>query len=138
MKKIILFTLIISIITLGGYVSGQKVCGKMGGWGSGAAPLEKNESSFQTNIEKKCMGICQERVALMEAMRDEKSDEAAIHARIEKIGNLQVLLEKEIASHIFEVKSGLPPAEQRAYLDRIHKELKRSINQCGYGEILKD
>ena len=98
--------------------------------------LKKLESSFQKEANELCMTICQERLELLNLMKDKKADREVVNRKIEKIGGLQILLEKQMASHIFEVKKSLTPEQSQAYLDRIREGLRKSIQQCGYGKKL--
>ncbi len=152
MKKLILFTVLISVVTLGGFWGGKKVCMLMWpgslnpsqnwyfalGLNTGQAEsLKRLESSFRKETDGLCMTICQERLNLLNLMKQKEANEEVINKKIEAIGGLQVLLEKQIAAHILEVKKNLTPEQSLAYLDRIHEELRDSVRQSGYGEILK-
>ena len=104
---------------------------------SQAESLKKDEMSFRERTDKLCMKICQERLRLLGQMREKNTDRLALYRKIEEIGVLQVSLEKEIATHILNVKDDLTPEQSQAYLDRIHAEFRDSLKKSGYGEILK-
>ncbi len=152
MKKLFIFTVLISVITLAGFWSGRKMCMLM--WPGSLNPnqswyfnlgmnaqqaqsLKKLDSAFRKDTDKVCMRICKERLDLLNMMRDPNINPDAIYKKIEEIGVLQVSLEKEIATHILKVKKDLTPEQSEAYLNTIRKELQTSIKQNGYGEVLK-
>ena len=152
MKKLLLFAVLISAVTLGGFWGGKKVCMMM--WPGSVNPsqawyfelglnaqqaesLKKLETSFRDRTDKLCMKICGERVKLLNQMREKNADREAIYKKIEEIGASQILLEKEIATHILNVKENLAPEQSRAYIDRIHEQFRDSLRKNGYDEILK-
>ncbi len=151
MKKLLFFTILISAITLVGFWGGRKACMLM--WPASLNPsqnwyyalglspeqaesLKGIEGSFRKDADKMCMRICAERFELLNLMGKKDADAGAVNQKIEEIGGLQVLLEKQIASHILEVKKGLTPSQTEAYLNRIHRELAESTKRNGYGEVL--
>ncbi len=153
MKKLLFFTVLISAVTLAGFWGGRKVCMLMwpgsvnpsGAWyfnlglnQEQAESLKKLDSLFRKDTDKVCMRVCKERLELLNMMRDPKADPKVIYKKIEEIGALQVSLEKEIATHILKVKKDLTPEQSEAYLNTIRKELRESIKQNGYGEILNE
>ena len=152
MKKLLLFTALISLVTLGGFFGGKKVCMMM--WPGSVNPsqawyfelglnppqaeaLKKLEISFRDRTDKLCMKICEERLKLLNQMKEKNVDREAVYRKIEEIGTLQISLEKEIAGHILNVKDDLTPAQSQAYLDRIHEQFRDSLKKSGYEEILK-
>ena len=152
MKKLLLFTTIISLVTLGGFFGGKKACMMM--WPGSVNPsqawyfelglnkqqaesLKNLETSFRERTDKLCMTICAERLKLLNQMKGKNVDRPAVYRKIEEIGALQVSLEKEIATHILNVKDDLTPAQSQAYLDRIHEQFRDSLKKSGYDEILK-
>jgi hypothetical protein len=152
MKKLLIFTVIVSLVTLGGFFGGKKVCMMM--WPGSVNPsqawyfelglnppqaeaLKKLETSFRGRTDKLCMKICEERLKLLNQMRQGHVDREIIYKKIEEIGALQVSLEKEIATHILNVKDDLTPTQSQAYLDRIHEQFRDSLKKSGYDEILK-
>jgi len=151
MKKLLFFTIVISAITLAGFWGGRKACMLM--WPASLNPsqnwyytlglsqeqaetLKKVDASFRKDADKMCMKICRERLDLLNLMGKKDADPVAVNRKIEEIGGFQVLLEKQIASHILEVKKDLTPEQTDAYMNRIHRELAESIKQSGYGEVL--
>lgn len=153
MKKLIVFTVLVSTVTLIGFWGGRKVCMLMMWPGSlrptqawyfnlGLSPeqaqsLSQLDSTFRKDTDQFCMRICRERLELLNLMRDPKTNPELIYQKIEEIGALQVSLEKEIATHILKVKNDLTPEQSEAYLARIRNELQESIKRSGYGEVLK-
>ncbi len=152
MKKLIFFTVLISLVTLGSFWGGKKVCMLM--WPGSLNPsqnwystvglnseqadsLKKLDTSFRQDADKLCMTICKERLELLNLMKGKNADQEIVYRKIEKIGGLQIFLEKQIASHILEVKKNLTPEQSQAYLNRIHEELRQSMIKNGYGEVLK-
>jgi Spy/CpxP family protein refolding chaperone len=152
MKKIILFVVLISAVTLFSFWGGKKVCMMM--WPGSINPnqswyysfgltaeqeasLKKMDASFRKDGDKLCMQICKGRLDLLNLIKEKNPNEARVHQKIEEIGQMQILLEKTIADHIIEVKKGLTPAQSEAYLDRVHQEITRSIEKSGYSEALK-
>lgn len=152
MKKLLIFTVLISAITLAGFWGGRKICMLM--WPGSLNPsqswyfnlgmnakqaesLKKLDSAFRKDTDKVCMRICKERLDLLNMMRDPNVKPDAVYRKIEEIGVLQISLEKEIATHILKVKKDLSPEQSEAYLNTIRQELRESIKQSGYGEVLK-
>lgn len=152
MKKLLLFTVLISAVTLIGFFGGKKACMMM--WPGSVNPsqawyfalglnseqaeaLKKLDGSFRRDSDKLCMTICKERLELLNLMKDKNADQRVIHRKIEEIGKLQVFLEKQIADHILRVKKDLTPEQSSVYLERVHQEIRRSIQEGGYGEALK-
>ena len=153
MKKLLFFTAVIALVTLAGFFGGKKVCMMM--WPGSVNPsqawyfqlgldagqareLQGLESSFRKQADGLCMKICKERLALLRTMRQKDADPETVNHKIEEIGQLQFLLEKQIAAHILEVKKDLTPEQSQVYFDRIHQELQRSIVQSGYSEALSE
>ncbi len=153
MKKLLFFTVFISVVTLAGFWGGRKVSMMLMWPGSlnpsqqwyfnlGLTPeqaqtLKQLESSFRKETDPLCIRICKERLELLKLMRRDPADQEAIYQKIEAISALQTSLEKEIATHILEVKKDLTSEQSEIYLDRIREELHASISRSGYGEILK-
>lgn len=151
MKRLAVFAVFISVVTLVGFWGGKKACMLMWpgsvnpsqGWrlalgltDDQARQLGEIEKSFHKEADPLCMQICRERLELLKLMSQSSVDPNAVHAKIDRIGGLQVLLEKQIASHILEVKKDLTPKQSQNYLNRIRRELYESICQSGYGQIL--
>lgn len=151
MRKLIIFVAIVSAITLAGFWGGRKACMLM--WPGSMNPsqnwyfalglnaeqaksLEKLESSFRKDTDDHCMKICKERLGLLRLISHKGANGEVVNRKIEEIGTLQVLLEKQIAAHILEVKKDLTPEQADAYLGHIRAELHQSIIRSGYGEIL--
>jgi len=150
MKKLLLYTILISAITLAAFWGARKACMMM--WPGSLNPsqqwyfnlglspeqaqvLKNMDSLFRKDTDKFCMWICKERLELLNMIRSNVSPEL-VYKKIEDIGAMQVSLEKEIASHILKVKQDLSPAQSEAYLGRIREELQDSIRQAGFGEVL--
>lgn len=151
MRKLLAFAVLISVVTIAGFWGGRKVCMLMwpgsvnpsGAWyfnlglnDKQADSLKRLESGFRKDADKFCMRICKERLELLNMMKDPKVKPDLIYKKIEEVGALQVSLEKQIATHILQVKNDLTPEQSEAYLNRIHRELADSIKQAGYGEVL--
>ena len=132
MKKIVIFAVFIALVTLAGFWAGRQCCLFVCSAREPAAG-----SSFRGEADALCVKICDRRLELVDLMRADAPDRALLNARIEEIGALQTSLEKRIAAHMLDLKKRLTPEEGRAYLARIHKELRRSIEQGEYGEAVK-
>lgn len=154
MKKLLVLTVIVSMMTFAGFWGGRKICMVLM-WPAGLNPnqnwyyalglndeqanaLREQEKSFRKDTDRLCMRICKERLELMNLMASKTAEPAVVSAKIEEIGALQILLEKEIAAHILEVKRNLTPEQSRAWLERIRGELMRSIAESGYGALLDE
>jgi len=151
MKRLLIFAVLISAVTLAGFWTAPKICMMM--WPGSVHPsqswyfalglnvaqekaLKEAEASFREETDKLCMQICSQRLELLNLMRDPKVSQDAVYQKIEQIGRLQITLEKEIATHILQVKKNLTPAQSEVYLGRIRQELAESIRQSGFGEVL--
>lgn len=152
MKKLIIFTLIISGVTLGGLWSGKKFCtmmsmpagtrsgqalySEMGLDASQAESVRKLEAAFRKDADAMCMRICEERVRLLEQMKDKRVSPDVLYRKTEEIGQLQISLEKKVIGHILEVDKNLKPSQSKAYLERIYQQQCQMIAKSGYGESL--
>lgn len=152
MKKLLIFTVIVSAVTLGGLWSGKKFCTMMSmpvGTRSGQAiysemgldaaqteSVRKLEAAFRKDADALCMRICRERVELLKQMKDKRASQEALDKRVEEIGQMQISLEKKVIAHILQVNKGLTPSQSKAYLERIYEQQCQMIAQSGYGEIL--
>jgi Spy/CpxP family protein refolding chaperone len=153
MKKLLVFTVLVAAVTLAGFWGGRKVCMMLMWPGSvnpsqqwyfnlgltaeQAASLKQLELSFRKDTDPLCIRICKERLELLKLMKSDRVDREAIYQKIEEIGALQTSLEKEIATHILEVKKDLTPEQSEVYIGHIREELYASISRSGYGEVLK-
>lgn len=152
MKKLLWLTILVSVVTLVGFWGGRRMCMLM--WPGSIQPnkawyfnlgltpkqaesLKELDAGFRRDAEKACMGICAERLKLFRLLRDPKTKPDEIDKKIEEIGAMQVVLEKQIAGHILNVKKDLTPPQSEAYLSRIYKEFLQSVKQSGYDEILQ-
>lgn len=152
MKKLIVFTVLVSAVTLAGFWGGKKVCMLM--WPGSVNPsqawyfnlglspeqaesLKNMDSAFRSHADKFCTRICKERLELLQMLREPQTPTDAVYRKIEEIGAMQVALEKEIATHILTAKETLSPEQSRAYLDRIQHTLEESIRQSGYREVIR-
>lgn len=82
------------------------------------------------------MLICQERVRLLEQMKDKRVSSDILYRKTEEIGQLQISLEKKVIAHILEVDKSLTPSQSKAYLERIYRQQCQMIAKSGYGESL--
>ena len=155
MKKsalLILFAILIAGITLFAFWCGKQACMMMSETGptykqtlygdlnlnaEQKQTLKQMDDSFQKEADAICKKICMEKVNLMNLMADKKSSRDSIYRKIEEIGGIQTSLEKKIADHIQEVKTNLTAEQSEAYTKRLNQEFQQSIEQCGYGKILK-
>ncbi len=150
MKKLLLFTVIVSAVTLGGLWSGKKFCSmmsmpgrssqamysEMGLDASQTESVRKLETAFRKEVDALCMRICEERVDLLKEIKNKRISHEAIDKRVEEIGQLQISLEKKVISHILQVDKGLTPSQSAAYLERIYQRQCQMAAQSGYGENL--
>ena len=148
MKKLIIFTLVVSAVTLGGLWSGKKVCNMMStpaGMSSGQAlysgmglsasqtdSIKKLENSFQKESDELCMKVCQERVNLLNQIKNGRISREDIDKKVEAIGQLQIFLEKKTTAHILEINKILTPSQSVTYLERVYQEQCRMTAQSGY------
>ena len=110
MKKLLFLTVLISGVTLAGFLGGKKVC-MMVMWPGSVHPgqawyfnlglnpgqaesLKKLESSFRRDTDKLCMRICRERLDLLNLMKEKNTHQEAVYRKIEEIGKMQTALEK--------------------------------------------
>ena len=152
MKKLIIFTVIVSVVTLGGLWSGRKFCtmismpvgarsgqalySEMGLDASQTESVRKLEAVFRKEADTLCMRICRERVDLLKQLKDKRVSSGVIYAKVEEIGQLQISLEKKVIAHILQVNKTLTPSQSEAYLERIYQQQCRMIAKSGYGESL--
>ena len=152
MKKLLIFTLIVSTVTLGGLWSGKKFCTMMsmpaedrsgqalyseiGLDASQTQAVRKLEASFRKEADELCMQICRERMDLVDQMKDGRTSHETIDRKIEEIGQLQISLEKKVAAHILTINKSLTPSQSVAYLERIYQQQCQMISQSGYSGIL--
>lgn len=152
MKKLLIFTVIVSAVTLGGLWSGKKFCtmmsmpasarsgqalySEMGLDASQTESVRKLETAFRKEMDALCMRICEQRVDLLKEIKNKRISHEAIDKRVEEIGQLQISLEKKVISHILQVDKGLTPSQSAAYLERIYQRQCQLAAQSGYGENL--
>src|SRR3989338_884258 len=122
MKKLILLTAIVSLATLAGFWGFKRscsLCSLKGHFGATSTTKDLQltrdqqkwftplETRFQKQIEGICMQICDKRMEVVDLMSEPGVQSGALHQKIEAVGALQILLEKQIADHVLEVKKGL-------------------------------
>ena len=150
MKKLVIFTVLISAVTLGGLWSGRKFCTMVSmpaGMRSGQAlysgmgldptqteSVNKFEASFRKEADALCMRICQERVRLLEQIKDKNVDPGTIDKKVEEIGQLQISLEKKVIAHILQVDKSLNASQSKEYLERIYRQQCQMVAQNGYAD----
>lgn len=145
MKKLFLFTVLISALTLGAYWGGQRLCMRM--TGSGDAKLgpnwyaelgldkketeifKKQDKAFRQESNRVCMELCQQRMRLLDLLT-QNTDEAQIYQKLDEINVLQAALEKNMVKHMLEVKNQLPTEKGAAYMAHLRQQLEKSIIQC--------
>lgn|SRR3989338_4738627 len=151
MKKILIFAAVVSLIAVGGYWSGQKACRMMMtrmmtsqdlykelGLDAGqAAKLKALDAAFQKSADGVCLKICRERQALIDLMKDKRTTEAALHAKIDAIGRLQTNFEKQTASHVLAVRGLLTPDQAERYLKRVEGQFQQALKKSGYAEYCR-
>ena len=71
------------------------------------------------------MKICKERAALLEQIKIASEPTPEISARIEKIGQLQIDLEKQVAAHIFEAKKRMPPKKAKSFIRHLESQIRQ-------------
>ena len=152
MKKLLIFTVIVSAVTLGGLWSGRKFCAmmsipagtrtgqalysEMGLDASQAESVKKLETSFRKEADELCMKVCRERVSLLDQIKNGRIDREDVDQKVEAIGQLQISLEKKTAAHILDINKILTPSQSGAYLERIYQQQCRMIAQNGYERAL--
>ncbi len=139
MKKLFVFTLVVSLVTLAGFWGGRQVCRMTSGMGSTCFPscnpagsiLSQDpewkalDTEFQDKTRALCMKICKERAALLEQIKIASEPTPEISARIEKIGQLQIDLEKQVAAHIFEAKKRMPPKNAKSFIRHLESQIRQ-------------
>lgn len=145
MKKLILFTLLISAVTAGSFWGGQRLCMRMQNdpnfgtdWlsGLGLAKEEveifkKEDAVFRKETNRMCRELCRQRMELLELI-GQNAGEPEVFQKIDAIGGLQTSLEKNMVKHMLGIKSKLPAEKGSAYLAHLRGQLEKSINQCVY------
>ncbi|MBI4398913.1 MAG: periplasmic heavy metal sensor [Candidatus Omnitrophica bacterium] len=148
-----LFAGLISGATLGAFWCGKTVCHKItyqapSSWqrnlyskmnlpAEREQKLQSIDEAFWKQTRSFCMDLCRERMELMELIASDQAAPADIHRKIEEIGRAQTQLEKKIAHQILKVKAMLNDNERKEYVQALRKEFERSMNECGFGEILR-
>ncbi len=146
MKKLLIFTLAVSIATLIGLWSGRKFCTMMPFVSSSSQALysgmslnssqtesiRKLEDSFQKEADELCMKVCRERVDLISQIKNGQINREAIEKKVEEIGQIQILLEKQTAAHILDINKILTPSQSAVYLERIYQKQCRMAAKSGH------
>jgi len=151
MKRLLVFALIISAVTLAGYWTGRKVCMMMWPGSLNPAPrwyanlgldreqadvLRAKDAAFRSMADGMCVRVCRGRLELLALMGENGSSQDKVLSKIDEVGALQVALEKEIAAHILAVRENLTPEQSAAYLARVREKLHDSIRRTGYTNVL--
>ncbi len=151
MKKFFYLTLVVAVATLAGFWGTKKVCQSLSPasvrpisqWYLSLNLSEREvsefrqmEKAFHAKANPLCERICRSRLTLFDSMQKGNDGLSEAEARIEEIGGLQVQLEKEIASHVLEVKAKLNPSQQEVYFKEMRSALEFSIRRCGLKEML--
>ena len=146
MKKLLLLTFLVSFATLGAFWAGKKTCLMMTSTGLQAqktwyadlglsADQEKSlkelEGGFRQRADALCMQVCREKQNLLDILSNANAPRQVIEEKIEVIGKLQTQLEKEVVSHIFEVRKFLTPSQNRTYRDRIQRQFQKALKLDG-------
>ncbi len=149
MKKLIIFTLAVSVATLIGLWSGKKMCTMAPFASRSSQPLysgislnasqtesiQKLEDEFQKEADELCMKVCQERVDLIGQIKNGQISREAIEKKVEEIGQIQILLEKQTATHILDINRILTPSQSAAYLERVYQKQCRMAAKGGYENL---
>lgn len=151
MKRLLVFALIVSAVTLAGYWTGRKVCMTMWPGSLNPAPrwyanlglnreqadaLRAKDAAFRRVADGLCVRVCMGRMQLLTLMEKPEVSHEEVFRKIEEVGALQVQVEQEIASHILAVRQHLTPEQSAAYLARVRAQLQESIRQTGYTNVL--
>ncbi len=151
MKKIlflILFAALVSGATLASSWCGKQVCMMMSkapmnlysGLNLSAEQetnLKQLDAAFKEEADAMCTRVCQGKMQLMDLIADKNSAQTVIDQKIDEVGAIQTALEKKVANHILDVKKSLNEEQSAAYVTRLDEELQKSMEQCGYSDILK-
>jgi len=145
MKKLFLFTVLISALTLGAYWGGQRLCMRMAFPGnaklgpnwyaelglnkSETEIFKKQDSAFRQETNRVCMELCRQRMQLLDLLT-QNADENQVYQKLDEINVLQAALEKNIVKHMLEVKKQLPAEKGAAYMAHLRQQLEKSITQC--------
>jgi Spy/CpxP family protein refolding chaperone len=146
MKKLLLFAVLISAVTLVGFWGGRKACTALmwpsslnasQSWlsGLGVSPsqektLKEMDASFRRQSDRACIEICRERMELLNRMNDPEASSENILAKVEAIGSQQTAMEKMLVAHMLEVRKHLTPEQSKVYLERVRREFQKSIAPC--------
>ena len=117
MKKLIFLTVIVSVVTLTGFLGARKMCQTMN------CPMKMSKEAGQI-----CAKVCAGRMEVLQLLKDPQATPQSIDEKVEEVGRLQTSLEKKIVRHILEVKTRLTPEQSQAYLRRIEKELEKTMH----------
>lgn len=137
MKKILILALLVSGITLAGFMGSQKMCHVSGGRSAldslKLSDLQKTqikeiEAEYNPKENAICMEICGKRAELMRALGTKGAMDAEITGLIDSIAALDAKLEKEIAAHVLEIKGRLDARQSELYLQELRSEMRCPIN----------
>ena len=149
MKKLLIFTFIVSVATLVGLWSGKKVCSMMpsaarssqalySGMSLNASQtgsIRKLEDSFQKAADELCMKVCEERVNLLSQIKNGQISREEIEKKVEEIGQIQIFLEKQTATHILDINKILTPSQSAVYLERVYQQQCQMTAKSGHGGL---
>jgi len=147
MKKLILFTILISAVTAGSFWGSERLCMRMraqddfrfgADWYAQlglnkeeAGIFRKEDAVFRKETNRMCMELCKQRMELLDLL-SRNAGESKISQKMDSVGALQTALEKNMVKHILEIKSKLPGEKGKVYLAHLRQQLEKSINQCVY------
>lgn len=89
--------------------------------------LKRLDAGFQKSADQICIKVCKGRFELLKMLGDPKMDGKIIDQKVEEIGALQILLEKDVANHILEVRKELTPEQTEKYLTQLRVKLQESM-----------
>ena len=151
MKKLLIFTLIVSAISVSAFWSGQKACRMMATKiltsqdlykelklnAVQTAKLKSLDTAFQKNADNVCAHVCRARQELIDLMKDKSTTQSVLNDKIDAIGRLQTDFEKQTAAHILAVRAMLTPEQAARYLDLVEGQFQQALKKSGYAEYCR-
>jgi len=85
--------------------------------------MRETATKFRTVIDEKRQAIASKRKELITLMRQDNPDRNAIASVVSEISGMQEEMQRRIALHMLEMKSGLDKEQQKKFLDLIENAM---------------
>ncbi len=99
------------------------------------APVAEAKKQFMVQKEESCRILCAKRAQMIQLMKQEEPDRAALVQLTDEIGQEQTRLEKATLDYLLAVSRVLEPSQKKRLMAAVSEELRTACNEtaCGMG-----